>query len=348
MKIRVKTNWKVTYQQMGSFILFLAIVILSINYRDNMDYAVYYQDYMRQMGQGKITFGFEFLYSLISGLFAINNISFNVFYGCYIALEMLLVYVFFLSMCKKNTIFVMFLFLAFPYIQFLMQIRSALGATIILIAISKLQENTNKKEIIAFVIAVGIASLLQITNVVYALLLFPVIAKAKTVKKAVIGTFLFTLLFFRSIYSLLMRAINAIPALNRIRYNLHSDFYISKFSMMYVIFYFALFLLLIITWKMSNDRTDKNEFLYRISLMITGLSCLTYITEPAYRISCLLLPWIYVTLIQFIMKINTTTTKSIMMCVVALTSLLHLLFMWGPQNERMYYLLTNVCWKIGP
>ena len=134
-------------------LLLLLFFLFSIYYYcDLTDYHVYYLEYYGLGGHTS-----EIGYTVLSDLFFNLGFSFRQFYTIYIFTYVIIIYFFSFSNLKKNKLTVILLFIIFPFINTLQQIRSCLGAGIVLIGITYLQKEGVKKGYLKFVLSVLIS-----------------------------------------------------------------------------------------------------------------------------------------------------------------------------------------------
>ena len=200
---------------------------------------------------------------------------------------------------------------------------------------------------IKYIINVLIASSLQVTNILFMIFVAINNISLKKLEKLVGFAFLVVPVCVYGGYGALYTAISKIAIFERIMHNLPKIRTVTKFSVfVYCSFFLCYLFILILLHYVEKDSIVLIEFEVKVSLMILLLSLLICLSDNAYRIAALMLPAIYVALLNIIMYVK---RKGIRITGYLLTFLLAFFIfwgMWGPLNRDMNNRLKNVMWKV--
>ena len=298
------------------------------------------------MNSGRINFGFEPGYAVFSGIFAIHHVPFRVFYGIYVLIELFLIYSLFYKCCKNTVSVALLSFAIFPYLHYLDCLRSALGVAMILNVICNLKRS--KASIAKFIAVVLFASLFQITNILYILLVIPVFLSMRNTIRMVFNIFVISSVFIGPFYRIAVVLLKKIPLFNRVIYNLSDRLSVGLTSRVSVILYMILFITLVEFWRFSKNRSESTEFWVKEAMIVTSFAVFVYVAAPAYRFSCMAMPIVYVAISKLAQDEKNGKKRIVYYSSSFIFALLIFVLYWGPQNERMYYMLTHVMWKVRP
>ncbi len=349
-------KWKVYISKSGSHLrtpsawlsvlILVGLIVITSQYCDLTDYRVYYREYnsIMQTGEIGLTHDFEVGYTAIEFLMARMGIPFRVFYASYMAIFLYLIYKFYATHLN-NPLYALVLFVVFPYINCVQQIRSALAAAIMLQAVDGLllKKKRGKRN---FILAVALSATLHITNVIF-LLFIPILGIAeKKLEKLLVILFVVVPFGASGIYQVLYAVLSAIPVFDRIMHNVGKTLYISRFTTLTFLL-FAILLALLIFVKHCGLQDEISLGLYKLALLSIGFIFFMILSANAYRVSIMLLPIIYTAVLRMAQQQNARNRVFFKVSLLIFACTIFILF-WGPANPDMYYILTKVMWKMSP
>ncbi|MBC5581183.1 EpsG family protein [Anaerofilum sp. BX8] len=347
IRIKKMKSFSIRKSMILSLILLGTLIVITSQYCDMTDYECYYREYNSIMHTGKVglTHIFEPGYVALSYIGASLGIPFEVFYAVYMSITLLLLFDFYRKQVK-SPFFPLLLFIIFPYINYVQQIRSALGTAIVLQGLDGLianRENAKRK----YLILVCIATLLQISNVVLVGFILLDKISCKMLEKVVGLILIIGPIAYQPLTKLIVFILTEVPFLNRLLHNINSDLKVSKFSLVNIVLFFLLYLLLMVLRHTSSNLSIKTVNLYKLSLMSVSTIFFVVVTANAYRIAVMLLPIIYITLIKLSSKQHGLVRIAINTGVLLFGGVMLYVY-WGPHNTEMHYILTQVMWKVHP
>lgn len=330
----------------GAVILFLLFIAAAF-YCDLADYQVYFNEYY-----GLNSHTSEIGYTWISSLFFKLGLPFEVFYAVYMLAFLGVLFYFFKNNLKKSVGFAIFLTAIFPYINYLQQIRSAMGMGVILLGLCFIENQHGKlalKTVLGYFCAVGVAMTFHITCLAYIVFAVALFFKERTVKWLCILAFPLTVLFVYTVGNgVIIQFLQKIPFWGRLMSNFikyESGF--SKFRLLIlVVFYLLLLLLFLIKRTISVSYTESQERMVKYSYAVIALSNTALITSSAYRLSVMALPIIYATIIELTSNSKNYRTRSLIFLILLLVSASLFVFIWGPFNPEMNNRLLYEMWKV--
>ena len=333
------------------FVLFASVLlIMAVCYCDMTDYAVYYRQYVHMAQSGRIStdYAFEAGYSLVSSIFATIGVPFNVYYGIYMGVALFFLYRFIWKNLKNKT-YCLFIFIIFPFINYLQQIRSVAGFVMILNALDSLYYNRTKKGYIKFLIWILIAASFQVTNLGYAVLIIVPFFSYTAQKRWSIAVMLIlpamAFLFYDVAYNIMSR----ISILNRIMYNLPEERTLTKFSLFNLLIFTVLMFLVVYIVRISHKiLTEKTLFFVKAALLIIMLQVLVCLSDNAYRLAVIGLPLVYVALLRVADETRSKFTRMLIYVGILIFAGITMFMYWGPVNPDMYKILTEYMWKVRP
>lgn len=323
----------------------LFILIVSTMYCDLQDYNAYYNDYISYSSRGYFS-SLEFGYTMLCKLAIALELSFRQFYGILITVILLLIFRFNWKMFRTK-FWLLLIFIIYPYINVLQQIRSALGMGIILNALCYLYD-PSKKSIKKYLFWVAIATMFHTTSCVYAVFILVFHVSFKRLRTIVITLMLvlpFILLFLRDqAFDFLSTQLH----LTRLANDIVKGLVLGKAAIISWMLYFILlcFLLYVTSKRFGDSYSYETMKLVEISLIIIALSSLRFLTDHAYRIAMMALPVVYVTFASIPWENNNRWIKQISYCTVFLFAAVNIFLWWGPLNPDMFRIVTDQMWQV--
>lgn len=330
----------------GIVILVFLFIVASF-YCDLADYQVYFNEYY-----GRNTHTSEIGYTWISSLFFKLGLPFEVFYAIYMLVFFGILFYFYHNNLKKSIGFAILLTAIFPYINYLQQIRSAMGMGVILLGLCFIDNRHGKltlKTVLGYLCTVGIAMTFHITSFAYIVFLIVLFFKERTVKWLCVLAFPITVLFVYIVGNgMIVEILQKVPFLGRLMSNfIKYDSGFSKFRLLIlVVFYFLFFLLFFLKKTISVPYTEKQERMIKYSYAIIALSNTALITSSAYRLSVIALPIVYATIIEITLNIKDYRARSLIFIVLFFVPVSLFGFIWGPFNPEMNNRLLEEMWRV--
>lgn len=320
--------------------------IAAVQYCDLTDYSVYYRQYTRIGESLSLTYLLEPGYLFLNTVFTKLNFSFQMFYGIYICVTLFLIFRYIYRNTNHYHLAAL-LFGIYPYINYLQQLRSALGAAIICSALLYLKDSRDNLGIVKYTIWVLVASSLQISNIVFLGMIIVKFVSLKQLKTFTGWCFAVVPLLIYYGYEKVYEFIDNIKIFQRLKHNLPEFRVITKFSLFIIVLFLLLYLFMVyILYNMDQKKVPHIEFEGKVAFMIVLFSLLICISDNAYRLAALMLPAVYVGLMNMIQCIRNKWKRRC--CYLGTIAFASGIFfgMWGPMNPEMYYILTNVMWRV--
>lgn len=332
------------------YMAILAVFIITYFYCDDADYFVYNREYnsILKTGQTGLTHIFEPGFTLLMKAGAGLGLPFQTWYFLYMFLALGVYF----SVIKKNTKYattIIVLFVVYPYINAVQQIRSTLATGIVVYALQKIILKNNISNKIQYTIAILVASSIHVTSIVFLLFLF--VANSKTKKLAVFSsiTLIIGPILIISMYRPLCSMIEGISIFQRIVYLLPAEIEIGKRQIVYIIEHLLLLLIFIYVYTSYDKYSDSlNDRIVQrwcnVSIFSMLLSVLVCFSFHGYRFSMYTIVIVYITLMK--LTEHSRRERFLSKAVLLGYGLVNMYIMWGPMNPEMYYRLTEVMWRV--
>ena len=351
--IGLKSNIKIrlSRKRIAEILLFLIVWIVTIRYCDLDDYYVYYREYNIMARGGIRRQSWEKGFDVICLIFINIGIPFEIFYAIYMSVILTLIWRF-MRKILGDSLYFWVLYIIFPYILYLQQIRSALTTAVTMNLLIYLIESNEKKHVrvIKYIVAILLLCTIHSSSLIYFIFLLPLFIKKQTLKKVILAIYIICPLLLIAVFPIIAIFLRRYTIFARFAEMLGAQAYVSTFSISYTILYGILLILLLIadTFPKQKEEDMVAELMYSFSLIVILLSQTVFITDSAYRLSAMLLPIVFSSLI-----LMAKNTRHRLNCFVLLGggmifAVTTFMILWGPGNPEMYYRFTHEMWKMHP
>ena len=338
-KVVLRTSF--TVSQVLSFIYLLVLITISVRYCDLHDYRAYYLSYATDRKMA-----IEVGYTALANLSYKLGFPFYVFYGMLVSTAVILLWRFF-NTYGKSPFLLMFIFTLYPYINCLQQIRSFIGAAIVLMGIKFLLDDEEKT--IPYIAITVAAMLFHISSFVYLIFIYAVKSSYERIRRIT------TILFF-----------TVVPLLSFLRIATNYIFplipYFSKKYMKYIyggslvtwssladwtIFFVILISTSLATRKDYYSFSIRTQKMIKMSYLIYCLTLLRGLGNNGYRIALMVYPVFYVMMENVIYETKNKISKALMKSCLFVFPLISLIIWWGPINpNHMFEIVQTEMWQV--
>ena len=352
-----RLKFKTSFNSVLFFLIALSVLVASVTYCDMTDYFVYYREYGYTSTTGKIALAnaFEPLYTLLMVLFTKMHAPFVVFYGSYISVCMIVFVIALKRYADKYSSYIMCLFIIFPFINYLQQIRSTMGICIVIWGLKYLYGET--KNIKKYIICVIVSAMFHVSCITYLIFVLPSIISVKRLLK--VSRYLYAVFFLFMLfgYNYVARGTKAI-------FQKLSDLGMSKMStivrviqerpttsllsIVYILMVLITTLVCSFAYYYTREDDEQIKVFYGCSLMNNFLALAILFENQAYRISFLALPIMYISAVISAAKIKKRVYRFIVYLSLIIVAILFFNVTWGLLVPEMNYRFTHVMWKQHP
>lgn len=338
LRIGIRTAFSI--DEVLSFIFLVLLIAISVRYCDLHDYRGYYLSYTLEHKMA-----IEVGYTALAEYFYYAGFPFYVFYGLIVSISMILMWKFFKDY-GKHQFLLLLIFLIYPYINTVQQIRSLLGAAIVMTGLRFIL--SNDKKVIPFIITVLIAMLFHTTSFVYLIFLWAVNVSYERIKRICTAVLVIGLPILLGLRIVVNRIFPLIPY-----FSLKYLKYINEGKLLTraVIVDWVIFLLIILGTNMALKNqyyalSEKTQGLVKVSYVIFALSILRGLGNNGYRIALMMYPVFYVMMDNVIYEIFNRTTRLILKVILVLFPIVSVLVWWGPPNPPMFEIVKTEMWRV--
>lgn len=338
-----------TLNQLVTFLILFFIWIATINYCDVDDYYVYKNEYQIIQSGGFRRQSWELGFDLILKFFVRLGLPFEMFYAVFMSIFLFLMWKFF-KYFLQDCPYVWVLFIIIPYIQYLQQIRSAMAMVLVMNLLIYLLNSQDIKFIkaIKFSCALLVPFLIHSSSIICITFLLVLFINKGKLKKIIVTLYIFIPILIDKFYPIIVNILKQYDAFYRFTAGLGDQIYFAKFSIIFYLLFGALLLLVLYLDYVSKANDEIVNKLYTISLIIILFGTTVFISDSAYRISIMLLPVIFVTIILMARNMKKRVDRIIAYSGILVFNIVIFLFFWGPMNPEMNYRLMNEMWRIHP
>lgn len=323
-----------------SFLILILTILLSTRYCDLHDYYAYYLSYM-----GYHRMSIEPGYTLLADWFHSIGLPFYVYYAILITITLTLVWLF-LMRYARHRLLILLLFLVYPYINYLQQLRSAVGAAIVLTAIGFLISDTLKPT--RFIACVVAAALFHSTSVIYLVFLPASRSNINRLRMITWIAFLILPISFSILRPFIIWIISFLPywASKYTKYlNLTTG--IGKAALIDWIIYFIVLLCIEVAIRGEfANLNNRSKILVKLCYTVLLLSLMRAFGNNAYRPALMMLPVMYVAIDNVASSSVYPLRKALLYIALMAFPIVSISVWWGPLFPNMNDRLLNEMWKV--